>query len=309
MLGPPCHGMSAGAALHAYLTFIVRFVVRSNAHTKNTAATPPEAHGWCPHTDVIIVEVYLSDFAVNMTEEEDSQVFQENLKSFIKDSVQQAVAVSMSEVTKNLEASFSKIMTSSKVPVNKGKKRAATLPVPSKVVSSGPSTREVSKSGPPPSPVHVTHLRDTDDDDDDSSHTDDMDGSADPFLCGPLEKRRKISPSDGGAVHPVSHMLVDQAGEPLFDTSFMVHPNSKEWYPSDHVADYVSFFLRHPLDKATRNKLKSECPRPSLPNNITSTPVIDPNMLMFFTKFGKDPKKGVDRACFCIKKRGLVARS
>ncbi|KAJ1206264.1 hypothetical protein NDU88_001673 [Pleurodeles waltl] len=202
--------------------------------------------------------VYLSDFAVNMTEEEDSQVFQENLKSFIKDSDQQAVAVSMSEVTKNVEASFFKIMTSSKVPVNKGKKRAATFPVPSKGVSSGPSTREVSKSGPPPSPVHVTHLRDTDDDDDDSSHTDDVDGSADPFLCGPLEKRRKISPSDGGDVHPVSHILVDHAGEPLFDPSFMVHPNSKEWYPSDHVADYVSFFLRHPLDKATRNKLKSE---------------------------------------------------
>ncbi|KAJ1160574.1 hypothetical protein NDU88_001070 [Pleurodeles waltl] len=202
----------------------------------------------------------------------------------------------MSDITKNLEASFSKIMSSSKLPVNKGKKRAATLPVPSKGVSSGPSIREVTKSGPPSSPVHVSQLRDTDDDDDDSSHDDDMDGSADPFLCGPLEKRRKISQSDGGAVHPVSHVLVDHAGEPLFDPSFMVHPNSKEWYPSDHVADYVSFFLRHPLDKATRNKLKSECPRPSLPDNITATPVIDPNMLMFFTKFGKDPKKGVDRA-------------
>ncbi|KAJ1174100.1 hypothetical protein NDU88_005923 [Pleurodeles waltl] len=233
----------------------------------------------------------------NMAEEEDSQVFQENLKSFIKDSVQQAVAVSMSDITKNLEASFSKIMSTSKVPSNKGKKCAATLPVASKGVSAGPSTREVLKSGPSLSPIQITQLRDTDDDDDDSpSHTDDMDGSSDPFSCGPLEKRRKISPSDGGDVHPVSHILVDHAGEPLFDPSLMVHPNSKEWYPSDHVADYVSFFLRHPLDKATRNKLKSECPRPSLPDNITSTPIIDPNMLMFFTKFGKDPKKGVDRA-------------
>ncbi|KAJ1165844.1 hypothetical protein NDU88_006261 [Pleurodeles waltl] len=157
----------------------------------------------------------------------------------------------------------------------------------SKGVSSGPSTREVYKSGPPPSPLYVSQLRDTDDDDNVSSHDGDMDGSGDPFTYGPLEKRRRISPSDGGDVDPVSHDLVDQAGEPLFDPSFMVHPNSKEWYPSEHVADYVSFFLRHPLDKTARNKLKSECPRPSLPDNITATPVIDPNMLMFFSKFGK----------------------
>ncbi|KAJ1186531.1 hypothetical protein NDU88_003312 [Pleurodeles waltl] len=138
------------------------------------------------------------------------------------------------------------MISSSKLPPNKGKKRAATLPVPSKGVSAGPSAREVTKSGPPTSPVQVSHLRDTDDDDDDSSHDDDMDGSADPFLCGPLEKRRKISPGDGGAVHPVSHVLVDHAGEPLFDPSFMVHPNSKEWYPSDHVADYVFLFTPSP---------------------------------------------------------------
>ncbi|KAJ1096753.1 hypothetical protein NDU88_001884 [Pleurodeles waltl] len=126
-------------------------------------------------------------------------------------------------------------MSTSKVPSIKGKKRAATLPVPSKGVSSGPSTREVFKSGSSLSPIQITQLRDTDDDDDDSpSHTDDMDGSSDPFSCGPLEKGRKISPGD---VHPVSHILVDHAGEPLFDPSLMVHPNSKEWYPSDHVAD------------------------------------------------------------------------
>ncbi|KAJ1101467.1 hypothetical protein NDU88_006535 [Pleurodeles waltl] len=90
----------------------------------------------------------------------------------------QAVAVSMSDITKNLEASFSKIMSTSKVPSSKGKKRTATLPVPSKGVSSGPSTREVFKSGFSLSPIHITQLRDTDDDDDDSpSHTDDMDGS------------------------------------------------------------------------------------------------------------------------------------
>ncbi|KAJ1162933.1 hypothetical protein NDU88_003397 [Pleurodeles waltl] len=138
-------------------------------------------------------------------------------------------------------------MSTSKLPSSKGKKRAATLPVPPKGVSAGPSTREVLKSGPSLSPIHITQLRDTDDDDDDSpSHTDDMDGSSDPFSCGPLEKRRKISPSDGGDVHPVSHILVDHAGEPLFDPSLMVHPNSMEWNPSDHVADCLILFTPSP---------------------------------------------------------------
>ncbi|KAJ1090478.1 hypothetical protein NDU88_003610 [Pleurodeles waltl] len=196
-----------------------------------------------------------------MADEEESHFLQESLKSFITDSVQKAVSVSMLDVSKNLEASLSKIILASHLPSTKGKKRAGSLPGPSKGVSAGPSTREVSKSGPPHSPLHITHVRDTDDDDDDSpSHTDDMDGSSDPYYYRPPEKRRRISPSDGGDVHPVSQILVDHSGEPLFDPSLMVHPNSKEWYPADHVADYVSFFLRHSLDKVARNKLKSECP-------------------------------------------------
>ncbi|KAJ1179077.1 hypothetical protein NDU88_004313, partial [Pleurodeles waltl] len=128
-------------------------------------------------------------------------------------------------------SSVSRTLSTSNMPSNKGKKRAATLPVPTKGVSAGPSTREVSKSGSNFSPIRIIQLRDTDEDDDDDddspSHTDDMDGSVDPYSFGPLEKRRKISPNDGGDVHPVSHILVDHSGEPMFDPSLMVHPNSK----------------------------------------------------------------------------------
>ncbi|KAJ1084580.1 hypothetical protein NDU88_004726 [Pleurodeles waltl] len=112
---------------------------------------------------------------------------------------------------------------------------------------------------------------------------------------GPLEKRCKVSPSVSSP-HLVSDDLVDHDGEPMYDPTSIHHPNSSEWFPSDHVSDYISFYLRHVLNKASRNKLKSERPRVSLPFKVAYTPSIDPNMLLFFTKFGKDPKKGVDRA-------------
>ncbi|KAJ1144029.1 hypothetical protein NDU88_010331 [Pleurodeles waltl] len=150
-------------------------------------------------------------FFLVMADEEESHFIQESLKSFITDSVQKAVSVSMLDVSKNLEASLSKIISASHLPSTKGKKRAVSLPGPSKGVSAGPSTREVSKSGPPHSPLHITHVKDTDDDDDDSpSHTDDMDGSSDPYYYGPPEKRHRISPNDGGDVHLVSQWLASR---------------------------------------------------------------------------------------------------
>ncbi|KAJ1087569.1 hypothetical protein NDU88_000736 [Pleurodeles waltl] len=115
---------------------------------------------------------------------------------------------------------------------------------------------------------------------------------------GPVEERRKTSLDTLGESSKTksNNTLLDFAGQLMFDQSLIRHPNSTEWTPCDHVSEYVLKNLRQPLDKLVRNRLKSECPRPSLPNNITNTPVIDPNMIMFFTKFGKDPKKGVDRA-------------
>ena len=76
----------------------------------------------------------------------------------------------------------------------------------------------------------------------------------------------------------------------------LCHPNSTEWIQTNHVGDYILAHLRQLLEKSVRAKLRSGCPCPSLPNNITATPVIDPNMVTIFTKYGKDPKKGVDRA-------------
>ncbi|KAJ1176494.1 hypothetical protein NDU88_001772 [Pleurodeles waltl] len=162
----------------------------------------------------------------------------------------------------------------------------------------GPSPRkEINMVEKGPSPLNITQLRDTDDDMEfDDGENDDTPGFDDPWQ-GPLEKRQKNYLSDFNPSSLINDFTVlDALGEPMFDPTLIHHPNSTEWFPSEHVAEYVSLHLRHSLDKSTRNKLRSECPRPSLPHSITSTPVIDPNMVLFFSKYGKDPKKGVDRA-------------
>ncbi|KAJ1145127.1 hypothetical protein NDU88_011419 [Pleurodeles waltl] len=140
--------------------------------------------------------------------------------------------------------------------------------------------------------IVIEDIRDTDDDGDDiDSNTDNEDTNTSDFWIGPPPK--KTIPASADQAHSP---LLDSDGNPMFDPGLIHHPNSTEWLPSEHVANYILAKLRLPLDKQVRAKLRSECPRPSLPLHITATPSIDPSLLTFFSKFGKDPRKGVDRA-------------
>ncbi|XP_078533880.1 uncharacterized protein LOC144820113 [Lissotriton helveticus] len=102
----------------------------------------------------------------------------------------------------------------------------------------------------------------------------------------------KFPKSDSFNFDPV----YDSEGLPMFDPSSIRHPNSTEWLPSHHVGEYISARLRLPLEAAVRSRLKSECPKPALPDKITLVPSIDQPLLTFFSKFGKDPRRGVDKA-------------
>ncbi|XP_078503472.1 uncharacterized protein LOC144762193 [Lissotriton helveticus] len=82
----------------------------------------------------------------------------------------------------------------------------------------------------------------------------------------------------------------------MFDPSSIRHPNSTEWLPASHVGEYIAARLRLPLESTVRSRLKSECPKPSLPEKITLVPAIDQPLLTFFSKFGKDPRRWVDKA-------------
>ncbi|XP_078510340.1 uncharacterized protein LOC144770021 [Lissotriton helveticus] len=139
-----------------------------------------------------------------------------------------------------------------------------------------------------PKKLVIDTIPDTDDDDDDMGDTDDSTGLLH-LLDSPSPKKARL---DAFASEPV----LDSEGQPMFDPSSIRHPNSTEWFPTPHVGEYISSKLRLPLDKSVRAKLKSECPKPSLPCHVTVTPSIDQPLLTFFSKFGKDPRRGVDKA-------------
>ncbi|XP_056420670.1 uncharacterized protein LOC130361553 [Hyla sarda] len=81
-----------------------------------------------------------------------------------------------------------------------------------------------------------------------------------------------------------------------FDPALIRHPRSGEWLPTPEIAKFISTRTFKSLDKNTRNKLKAECPRPSLPHNSNITPELDPILSKFLSKGNKNPKKGLDRS-------------
>ncbi|XP_056400569.1 uncharacterized protein LOC130294571 [Hyla sarda] len=89
---------------------------------------------------------------------------------------------------------------------------------------------------------------------------------------------------------------VTHPGDSYFDPALICHPRSGEWLPNSRIAEFLALRANKPLDRPSRSKLKAECPRPSLPNNSSATPELDPLLAKFLFKTGKNPKKGVDRS-------------
>ncbi|KAM8977567.1 uncharacterized protein RCH25_046737 [Pelodytes ibericus] len=89
--------------------------------------------------------------------------------------------------------------------------------------------------------------------------------------------------------------ILDSSGFPLFDPRTLHHPRSAEWSPPQHIAEFLRYWLRRPLEKEVRQKLRAECPRPTLPDKVSSTPEFDPTFATFIMKNGKDPRKGLEQ--------------
>ncbi|XP_053308321.1 uncharacterized protein LOC128470454 [Spea bombifrons] len=88
--------------------------------------------------------------------------------------------------------------------------------------------------------------------------------------------------------------VVDDLGTPLFDPRALRHPRSSEWTPSAHIAEFLRFWIRRPLDKDVRQRLRSECPRPTVKDKVLNTPEFDQTFVTFLTKNGKDPRKDIE---------------
>ncbi|KAJ1151854.1 hypothetical protein NDU88_004633 [Pleurodeles waltl] len=143
-----------------------------------------------------------------------------------------------------------------------------------------------------PKQIVISHISDTDEDVGDADEADDASDIWGSQSQASPAKKPKLNVSDPFFAKTV----LDADGNPMFYPSLLHHPNSTEWSPSSHVDKYIASRLRVPLDKQTRAKLRSECPRPSLFSHITATPSVDESILTFFSKFVKDPCKGVDKA-------------
>ncbi|KAJ1200220.1 hypothetical protein NDU88_004046 [Pleurodeles waltl] len=100
------------------------------------------------------------------------------------------------------------------------------------------------------------------------------DDTEDPFGAPLPKKSRQATPS-----HSKPSLISDSQGVPMSVPAEIHHPHSTEWFPAEHVGEYVSSRLCTALDKQTRAKLRSECPRPSLHSKMSSTPAIDPSLL------------------------------
>ncbi|KAJ1211408.1 hypothetical protein NDU88_006768 [Pleurodeles waltl] len=71
-----------------------------------------------------------------------------------------------------------------------------------------------------------------------------------------------------------------------------MHPRSTAWFPPSKV-DYVKTYLRQDFHKEVRACLRSEFPRPDLPDKIVDTPEVDPTMVTYLKKYTKDPEKDI----------------
>ncbi|XP_056407601.1 uncharacterized protein LOC130301433 [Hyla sarda] len=107
------------------------------------------------------------------------------------------------------------------------------------------------------------------------------------------------------AIEDPKAVIMDSAGIPYFDPSLLKHPRSGEWDPHPQVTQFLTLWVRKPIDRATRNRLRAECPRPNIPKKLSITPEIDPPLIKYLNKSGKNPKKGIDRSFKTIQDRFL----
>ncbi|XP_056422373.1 uncharacterized protein LOC130362240 [Hyla sarda] len=103
--------------------------------------------------------------------------------------------------------------------------------------------------------------------------------------------------SDTVSPNPVNQdIILDSNGIPYFDPSQIKPLSSGERVPHPQILKYLNLWIRKGLDKTARNKLRAECPRPTLPLKAAVTPDIDPILIKYLIKSGKNPKKGLDRS-------------
>lgn len=79
----------------------------------------------------------------------------------------------------------------------------------------------------------------------------------------------------------------------MLDLRHIQHP--RRMVPRDHIDQYLTYWLRRPLDKEVCNKLRVECPTTSVSHKVSHTPEFDTLMSNYMIKQGRDPRKGIKK--------------
>lgn len=82
---------------------------------------------------------------------------------------------------------------------------------------------------------------------------------------------------------------------PMLDLWHIRHQRSAEWSPLDHIDKYLNYWLRRRLNKEVRNRLRAECPRPTMSHKVTNTHDFDTYMSNYMTTQGVYPRKGIKK--------------
>ncbi|KAJ1210711.1 hypothetical protein NDU88_006073 [Pleurodeles waltl] len=90
--------------------------------------------------------------------------------------------------------------------------------------------------------------------------------------------------------------LLDPLGGKLFEPKDIRHPWVNEWWPLGHVAGYIKDRLRKLLEKDERSVMRAKCSRPVIDEKVCMTPNLDPDMLTYLFKLGRDPRKGLEKS-------------
>ncbi|XP_078540469.1 uncharacterized protein LOC144826049 [Lissotriton helveticus] len=118
-----------------------------------------------------------------------------------------------------------------------------------------------------------------------SSGTDEEDASVQGKRPGPNSDAK-----EGG-----DSVIAIEDGEGMFNPEGLAHQPMSHWTPSPRVAKYLSARLRKPLDNDLRQRLKRECPRPTVEGRVATTPDLDP-AIPSLAESTKDFYKGLERA-------------
>lgn len=84
----------------------------------------------------------------------------------------------------------------------------------------------------------------------------------------------RASTSTDKPVEPSKGVILRPEGVHKLDPRLICHPRLAECSPPDHIDQYLTYWLRHPLDKEVRtvcNRLRAECLRPTVSHKVLNT--------------------------------------